>query len=255
MSASGPDWGLAGKAFIVTGATSGIGAEIVRELGSAGASVALVGRNKDRMAAEVAEVEKRGGNPHAIFADLEDPASPVAIVEDAAGAFGGLDGIVNCASLFEPLLLPDTPLESFERQLRVNVLAPFAMTQAALDHLNPDSSIVFLASTIALVGFPMCSAYTATKGATVSMGRAFAIELAPRKIRVNTICPGYVYTPMLQPSLDAFPGYEESIIEKTPIGRIAEPGEIATTVLFLLSSLSANIHGATLVSDGGWTAQ
>jgi NAD(P)-dependent dehydrogenase (short-subunit alcohol dehydrogenase family) len=162
---------------------------------------------------------------------------------------------VHCASLFEPLPLPDTTPESFERQLRVNVIAPFSMTQAALDHLRPDSSIVFLASTIALVGFPMCSAYTATKGATVSMGRAFAIELAPRKVRVNTICPGYVYTPMLQPSLDAFPGYHESIIEKTPIGRIAEPHEIATSVLFLLSGLSANIDGATIVSDGGWTAQ
>lgn len=255
MSGSSLDWGLAGKAIVVTGASSGIGAEIVRALGSGGASVVLVGRDEERMNAEVAEVEKRGGRTHAIFADLEDPVSPAKIVEGAVGAFGGIDGMVHCASLFEPLLLPDTPLESFERQLRVNVLAPFAMTQAALDHLRPDSSIVFLASTIALVGFPMCSAYTATKGATVSMGRAFAIELAPRKIRVNTICPGYVYTPMLQPSLDAFPGYEESIIEKTPIGRIAGPAELATTVMFLLSGLSANIDGATIVSDGGWTAQ
>jgi NAD(P)-dependent dehydrogenase (short-subunit alcohol dehydrogenase family) len=253
--AASVDWGLAGKAIIVTGATSGIGAEIVRALGSAGASVALVGRDEERMAAELNEVKKRGGRPHAIFADLEDPASPAKIVEEAVGALGGIDGIVHSASLFEPLPLPDSTAESFERQLRVNVIAPFALTQAALDHLRPDSSIVFLASTIALVGFPMCSAYTATKGATVSMARAFAIELAPQKIRVNTISPGYVYTPMLQPHLDAVPGYEESIIEKTPIGRIAEPDEIATTVLFLLSGLSANIDGATIVSDGGWTAQ
>jgi len=249
------DWGLSGKAIIVTGATSGIGAQIVRALGSCGASIALVGRDEQRMAAEVAEVEQRGGHPHVIYADLEDPTSPARIVEETVEAFGGIDGIVNCASLFEPLPLPDTTAESFERQLRVNVIAPFSMTQAALEHLRPDSSIVFLASTIALVGFPMCSAYTATKGATVSMARAFAIELAPRKVRVNTICPGYVYTPMLQPSLDAFPGYHESIIDKTPIGRIAEPHEIANTVLFLLSGLSANIDGATLVSDGGWTAQ
>ena len=255
MESSGLDWGLAGKSIVVTGATSGIGAQIVRALGSAGAAVALVGRDEDRMAAEVAEVARRGGTAHAIHADLEDLASPARVVDEAVRAFGGLDGFVHCASLFEPLPLQDSSLESLERQLRVNVVAPFAMTQAALDHLRPGSSIVFFASTIALVGFPFCSAYTATKGATVSMGRAFAIELAPRKIRVNTVCPGYVYTPMLQPSLDAFPGYHESIIEKTPIGRIAEPEEIAPTVLFLLSPVSANIDGATLVSDGGWTAQ
>ncbi len=249
------DWGLAGKAIVVTGATSGIGAQIVRALGSAGASVALVGRNGERMAQEVAEVEERGGTPLAIFADLEDLASPARVVAETVAAFGGIDGFVHCASLFEPLPLPDSSLESLERQLRVNVVAPFAMTQAALEHLRPGCSIIFFASTIALVGFPMCSAYTATKGATVSMARAFAIELAPLEVRVNTVCPGYVYTPMLQPSLDAFPGYHEAIIDKTPIGRIAEPEEIAPTVLFLLSGLSANIDGATLVSDGGWTAQ
>ena len=204
--AASVDWDLADKAIIVTGATSGIGAETARALGSAGASVALVGRDEARMAAEVTEVEKRGGTPHAIYADLEDPASPAAIVAAAVAAFGGIDGMVHCASLFEPLPLPDTTAESFERQMRVNVIAPFSMTQAALEYLRPGSSIVFLGSTIALTGFPMCSAYTATKGATVSMGRAFAIELAPQKVRVNTICPGYVYTPMLQPSLDAFPG-------------------------------------------------
>jgi NAD(P)-dependent dehydrogenase (short-subunit alcohol dehydrogenase family) len=255
MAAVGPDWGLAEKAIIVTGATSGIGAQIARALGAAGASVALVGRDAARMAEVKGDVEDGGGTTLEIVADLEDPAAPASIIGAVVAGFGGIDGMVHCASLFEPLPLPDTTPESFERQLRVNVIAPFSMTQAALDHLRPDSSIVFLASTIALVGFPMCSAYTATKGATVSMARAFAIELAPLKVRVNTIAPGYVYTPMLQPSLDAFPGYHESIIEKTPIGRIAEPHEIATSVLFLLSGLSANIDGATIVSDGGWTAQ
>ena len=80
-------------------------------------------------------------------------------------------------------------------------------------------------------------------------------EVARHGVTVNTVCPGYVYTPMLQPSLDAFPGYEESIISKTPLGRIAGPDEIATTVLFLRSGLSTYVDGATLVADGGWVAQ
>jgi NAD(P)-dependent dehydrogenase (short-subunit alcohol dehydrogenase family) len=250
------DWGLEGKSVIVTGASSGIGASISRALGSAGASVVLVGRNHERLEAVLKEVEERGGRTAAVYADLEEREAPAQIVREAVEAFGPIDGgIVHCASLFEPMLLADSTFESFDRQWRVNVAAPFLMTQAAVEHLQPGSSMVFLASTIALVGFPMCSAYTATKGATAAMGRAFAIELADRGIRVNTVCPGYVYTPMLQPSLDAFPGYEESIISKTPLGRIAGPDEIATTVLFLLSGLSTYVDGATLVADGGWVAQ
>ena len=253
--ASTLDWGLADKVVVVTGASSGIGAAIVRELGSAGASVALVGRDEERLQREVAEVERRHGTALPVIADLEDPEAAVRVVSEAVGAFGGLDGLVHCASLFDPRPLEETTSDSFERQWRVNVAAPYRMTQAALPHLRRESSIVFFASTIALVGFPGCSAYTATKGATASLARALAVELAPRRIRVNVLAPGYVRTPMLQPHLDANAGYEDWILERTPLGRIAGPDEIASTVLFLLSPLSAYVDGATLFADGGWVAQ
>ncbi len=252
---TGLDWGLAGKSIIVTGASAGIGAQIVRALGSAGASPVLVGRDEQRLQAEVAEVEQLGGKPHAVIAELEDPDAPARIVKEAVDAFGSLDGIVHCASLFDPRPLEDTTLESVERQLRVNVVAPLMMTQAAVPHLGEGSSIVFLSSTTALVGFAGCSAYTATKGATSAMTHALAIELAPKRIRVNAVVPGYVRTPMLQPHLDATSGYEEWIVERTPVGRIAGPEELAPTVLFLLSGLSAYVNGASLVADGGWVAQ
>jgi NAD(P)-dependent dehydrogenase (short-subunit alcohol dehydrogenase family) len=240
---------------MVTGASSGIGAQLVRKLGDAGASVALVGRDEARLSAEVAEVAKRGGSPHPILAELEDPDSPERIVAEVVEAFGPIHGMVHCASLFDPRPLAETTLESFERQMRVNVAIPLMMTKAAVPHLAEGSSVVFLASTIALVGFPGCSAYTATKGATTAITRALAVELAPQKIRVNVVAPGYVRTPMLQPHLDDIEGYEQWIVERTLQGRIAGPEELANNILFLLSDLSAYVDGATLVADGGWVAQ
>jgi len=135
------------------------------------------------------------------------------------------------------------------------VRVDFRLVRGPVPHLAEGSSIVFLASTIALVGFTGCSAYTATKGATAAITRALAVELAPAKVRVNVVAPGYVRTPMLQPHLDEIEGYEEWIVERTLQSRIAGPEELANTVLFLISGLSAYVDGATLVADGGWIAQ
>ena len=129
------------------------------------------------------------------------------------------------------------------------------MTRKAVPHLQPGSAVVLIGSTVASVGFPGCSAYTATKGAVLSLGRALAVELAPKGIRVNTVVPGYVRTPMLQPHLDANEGYEDWIVANTPQARIAGPEELATSIVFMLSGLSEYVHGATLVVDGGWVAR
>ena len=129
------------------------------------------------------------------------------------------------------------------------------MVQAAVPHMKPGSSIIFVASTVGLTGFPGCSAYGATKGAMASLGRNFAVEFAPLGIRVNTIAPGFVRTPMLTPILDANPGYEETLNGQTPSGRIGRPEEIGATIAFLLSGFAPYINGVTLPVDGGWTAQ
>jgi NAD(P)-dependent dehydrogenase (short-subunit alcohol dehydrogenase family) len=249
------DWQLANKTVIVTGASSGIGAETARMLGSAGASVVLVGRDRDRLAAVAKDVEAEGGKTHILLAELTDIAQAEGVVEQAVEAFGDLHGIAHLASVFDPRPLADTTLESFEVQWRSSVAAPLFMTKAAVPHMKPGASVVLVASTIALVGFPGCSAYTAAKGAVVSLGRALAVELAPAGIRVNTVVPGYVRTPMLQPHLDANEGYEDWILTQTPQGRIAGPKELATNIVFMLSGLSEYVHGATLVVDGGWVAR
>jgi NAD(P)-dependent dehydrogenase (short-subunit alcohol dehydrogenase family) len=249
------DWRLSGKTIVVTGASSGIGAATAKALGDVGANVVLVGRNAERLAATAAAVEEHGGRPHVVTAELTDVDQATGVVGQALDAFGSLDGLVHDASVFDPRPLAETTPESFEQQWRANVAAPLFMTQTAVPHLKPGSAVVLVASTTALVGFPGCSAYTATKGAVISLGRQLAVELAPLGIRVNTLVPGYVRTPMLQPQLDQLDGFESWIVENTPQARIAPPEELATNAVYLLSGLSEYVHGQTLVVDGGWVAR
>jgi NAD(P)-dependent dehydrogenase (short-subunit alcohol dehydrogenase family) len=249
------DWGLAGKPVIVTGASSGIGAATSRALGAAGASVLLAGRDEKRLQEQAELVEASGGRAVIARAELEDADAAAGLVDTAVEAFGTLHGIVHTASLFDPLPIEGTSVDSFDRQWRTNVLAPWVMTQRAVPQLEPGSSIVFIGSTTGSAGFPGCSAYTATKGAVEALTRALAIELAPKGIRVNIVVPGYVRTPMLQPHLDANEGYEGWIVDNTPLGRIDGPTELAPTIVFLLSRLSAYVDGQTVVVDGGWTAR
>lgn len=249
------DWQLDGEPVIVTGASSGIGAATAKALGSVGASVVLVGRDSARLAQSAAAVEQEGGKAHVVEAELTDISAAEGVVDAALAAFGSLHGIVHSASVFDPRPLADTTLESFQEQWLANVAAPLFMTKAAVPHLKPGSAVVLVASTTASVGFPGCTAYTATKGGVISLGRALAVELAPAGIRVNTVVPGYVRTPMLQPHLDANEGYEDWIVANTPQGRIAGPEELATNIVYMLSALSEYVHGATLVVDGGWVAR
>jgi NAD(P)-dependent dehydrogenase (short-subunit alcohol dehydrogenase family) len=249
------DWGLAGKPVIVTGASSGIGAATVRGLGAAGASVLLVGRDEGRLNQQVAKVAAAGGRGVAAIVDLADAEAAAGLVDRAVEEFGSLHGMVLAASLFDPRPLEDTSLGCLDTQWRTNVLAPMMMTKRAVPHLGEGSSIVFIGSTTGSVGFPGCSAYSATKGAVAAVTRALAVELAPKGIRVNIVVPGYVRTPMLQPHLDANAGYEDWIVANTPLGRIDGPEELAPTIVFLLSPLSAYIDGQTFIVDGGWTAR
>lgn len=245
----------AGRTYLVTGATSGMGAAIAVRLGTAGANVVIQGRDAVRLADVAETVTKAGGSGHAAPYELAEPAGAGVVVEQSVERFGGLDGLVLNASLFDPQPLADATLASLDRQWAINVASHFVIVQAAAPVLPRGSAIVFVSSTTAHAGFAGCSAYAATKGAVEALSRTLAIELAPQGIRVNTIAPGFVRTPMLQPHLDANEGYEDMLNDKTPVGRIGEPSEIAELAELLLSDRAAYVNGTTIVADGGWIAQ
>jgi NAD(P)-dependent dehydrogenase (short-subunit alcohol dehydrogenase family) len=252
---SDTSWDLQDRSVVITGASSGMGAETARFLGAHGAKVTLQGRDVDRLAAVAKDVEAAGGKAKVVAIDLEDLDHVTSLIHDATTAFGPIHGLVLNASLFDPRPLADTTLDSLQRQWNTNVAAHFLLAQAAVDHMPSGSAIVFVSSTTGLAGFPGCSAYSATKGATEALARALAIELAPQGIRVNSIAPGFFITPMTAPIFEANPGYQESLVEQTPIGRLGLPEEIGATIAFLLSGFAPYINGSTVVVDGGWTTR
>jgi NAD(P)-dependent dehydrogenase (short-subunit alcohol dehydrogenase family) len=245
---------LEDQRVVITGASSGIGAATARVLGRAGAHVALVGRDAARLDAIRAEVVDAGGAATVLPADLERGEDAMALIPRVLEAVGRIDALVHNAGVYEPAPIAQTTLESLDRQWTIHVRSPFIITQQALPHLHEGAAIVFVSSTVATSGFSGCSAYTATKGAVEAMARALAAELAPR-IRVNTIAPGFVMSPMVTTQIDANPDLEGFLRSKTPVGFVGEPADIAHSIAFACSPLSRYMHGAKLVVDGGWTAQ
>jgi NAD(P)-dependent dehydrogenase (short-subunit alcohol dehydrogenase family) len=248
-------WDLAGRCVVITGASSGMGAETACFLGALGTRLVLQGRDEKRLAATASDVMAAGGEAVTVQLDLADPPAAGVLIDRATAAYGEIHGLVLNASLFDPRPLADTTLDSLARQWNTNVVSHYVITQAAVGSMPAGASIVFVSSTVAHAGFAGCSAYAASKGAIEALSRTLAMELAPAGIRVNTVAPGFVRTPMLQPILDATPGYEEQLIEQTPAGRIGRPEEIAATVAFLLSGLALYINGVSLPVDGGWLAR
>jgi glucose 1-dehydrogenase len=249
------DLDLAGKTAVVTGASSGIGRAIAEAMAEAGANLVLVGRDATRLRGTVEAVTARGVKAEPVVVELTADEAPAAIVDAAVQRFGGLHILVNCAGIFEPQPFETQPLESFDRQMAVNVRAPFALTQAALPYLRPGGAVVNISSIAGYSGFPQSAAYCASKGAVELMTRALAAELGPEGVRVNCVAPGNIRTPMNAAQFAASREYEKSLEEKTPLGRIGETEDIAAAVVYLASPAAKFVNGASWLVDGGWAAQ
>lgn len=242
---------LTGRVAIVTGASSGIGAAIATALANAGACVAAVGRNQQRLRKIVDEINSNGGKAEAIEAELTHPEAVNHVIDSALNSFGNIDILVLSAGIFIPATYKETTLEDFDRQLDVNLRAPFLLSKAALPHLKPGSSIIFVTSTTARVGFANTSAYAASKGALDSLMRVMAVELAPLDICVNAVSPGWTATPMnehLREDADVV----DAAIASTPAGRLAIPEDIAPSVVFLASKATRFVQGLILTIEGGY---
>jgi NAD(P)-dependent dehydrogenase (short-subunit alcohol dehydrogenase family) len=245
---------LDGATAIVTGASSGIGADAAKALAAAGAAVVLVGRDEARLAAVDAEITQRGGQTQTLQVDVCSEDGPRRIVQEVIERFERIDVVVHAAGIFEPTPFEQTTDDILDRQWAVNVRAPFRLTRETTPHLQAGSAVIFVSSIAGHVGFPNSSAYCATKGAVELMVKALAMELAPRGIRVNAIAPGNIHTKM-NAHLFAEPEYERQMLEATPAGRVGLVADISPAVVYLASPESDYVHGASLLIDGGWTAR
>ena len=241
---------LSGRVAIVTGAASGIGAASAIALAEAGARTLLV----DRDAIALADVERSIGKAAtSVVIDIRDDDAPRIIIDRALEAFGRIDILVNSAGVLETAAIDDVTPAHFDRVMGINVRAPYFITQAAVPHLNPGASIIFIASGNAALASANGSVYSTSKGALVSMARGVAADLAPRGIRANAISPGPIVTPLLDTAL-ADPGVRSVIEGAVPAGRMGSASEVAALVVFLASDGSSFMHGSNIAVDGGTTA-
>jgi NAD(P)-dependent dehydrogenase (short-subunit alcohol dehydrogenase family) len=245
---------LGGRIAVVTGASSGMGAETARVMARCGATVVATGRDQGRLDAVVEEIAAEGGTAVAVVADLAHGDSAQAIVAAAEKVGGRIDILALAAGHFVSTPFASTSAQELDDVWAVHVRAPFLLLQSALPLLSEGSSVLFFSSTVAQVGFAPYAAYSAGKGAIEALARSLSIELAART-RVNVLAPGFTGTPMVFKQFADAPGLEDGIVAKTPVGFLGGPESIAYLAAYLASDMGGYVAGTRMVVDGGWTAQ
>ena len=244
---------LEGKVAVVTGASKGIGASIARHLASEGASV-VVNYASSKAGADkvVGEITTRGGKAVAVQADVAKTADIDRLLAETKQAFGRLDILVNNAGIFEFAPLENVTEEHFHKQFNLNVLGLILTTQKAVGYFDANGGSIINISSVAGLNPPAgASVYSATKGAVDAVTKSLAKELGTRNIRVNSLNPGMVETEGVHTAGFLGTDFHKQIIAQTPLGRIAQPQDIAKVAVFLASADSGWISGETLMVSGG----
>ena len=242
---------LTDRVAIITGGDSGIGRAVAVAFAAEGARVAIVYLEEGEDAAETKRlVEERGSTCLTLARDVGREAACVDVVDQAVRQFGRLDILVNNAAEQHPQDdLEASGEEQLEQTFRTNVYSMFFMTKAALPHLGEGASIVNTASITAYKGKPTLLDYSATKGAIVSFTRALSNSLVERGIRVNAVAPGPIWTPLIPSTFT--PEEVEQFGQNTPMGRVGQPNEVASSFVFLASDDASYMTGQVLHPNGG----
>jgi 3-oxoacyl-[acyl-carrier protein] reductase len=245
---------LAGKVAVVTGASKGIGAAIAEHLAAAGAAVVVnYSSSKAGADAVVEKIKKKDGRAVAVQANLAKPDEIPRLFVEAKKAFGRVDILINNAGVYEFAPLDSVTVEQYRKQFDLNVLGLVLATKEAVKHMGPEGgSVVNLSSVVATSAPAMASLYSGTKGAVNAITRSLAVELGPKKIRVNAINPGMVETEGVHAAGFAEGDFRKTIEAQTPLGRIGQPDDIAPAAVFFASGDSSWITGETLYISGGY---
>lgn len=243
---------------LVTGATSGIGITIAEQLVARGFQVAVSGRSVERGR----EVEDRlGGQVKFLQSDLTEPGAAASLVERTVAAFGRLDVAVNNAAIDHTKDLFEVDEDEIRTTFETNTFAAMNLIIAAARQMREQGdggSIINITSRLASIGVPKMGIYSASKGAMLAFTKAAAIDFAPYNIRVNAVAPGMTRTPLYQEWLDGLEdpeGEAQRVAEAIPLGRIAEPADVAAVVGFLASPEAAYLTGVSIPVEGGYLAK
>ncbi len=249
------------KVVIVTGAAKGIGAATTRAFADEGAAVVVVDRDALAGQALVDELAAQGRRALMVEADVSKHDHAHRIAEETVRAFGGIDVLVNNAGIQTYGTVETMSEEEWDRTIDVNLKSVFLVSKYVVPELRKrgGGAIVNIASVQGLATQPAVSAYAASKGGVLAMTRSMALDYAGDNIRVNSVCPGSVETPMLQASAELFGGEQpEAALQAWgklhALGRIARPDEVAQMVLFLASARASFCTGGAYLVDGGMLA-
>ncbi len=238
------------KVALVTGATRGIGFGIAKALAKNGAKVACIGTNAQRLEESVAQINADGGCAKAYVCNVADEGQIDAMAKSVLADFGRVDILVNNAGITRDMLMRRIPTKDWDDVFAINTRGTFLVTRAFVEVMrkNKWGRIINLASVSALFGNPGQANYSASKAAIIAFTRTIAKELGNRNITANAIAPGFIETDMTAVLKDI---QKQVMIDRTPLGRMGQPEDIASAVLFFASDDAAFITGQTLVVDGG----
>ncbi|HEY7244651.1 MAG TPA: glucose 1-dehydrogenase [Xanthobacteraceae bacterium] len=248
-----PSFRLDGKRALVTGGGRGIGLAAASALAQAGAHVTLAARTATEVEAAAEAIRKRGERAEAMTLDVTD----VAAMRAAVAAAEPFDVLVNNAGTNRPAMFADVKVEDFDAIFSLNVRAAYFTAQAVARRLiaaGRPGSIINVSSQMGHVGAARRSVYCASKHAMEGFTKAMAIELAPHRIRVNSLGPTFLETPMTRPFFEN-KAFRDEVLAKIKLGRLGQLEELTGAIIFLASDASSLMTGSALVLDGGWTAE